>query len=227
MTALPFGQVWAIDCEFSAPRGERPSVVCMVGRELNSGRRIRFWAGEFPALPPFPVDKNTLFVAHFSSAEWGCFKALGWPTPPMVLDTFVEFRAITNGLPTGTGGRQKAGLAAVLNYYGMSHLFAAEKADLQERIGRGDSFDAEERDLVLRYCEADVDSLAGLLPRMLPEIAPTPKRLGQALLRGRFMRAVAEMEWAGVPIDTQLDDVPPQTLGPDQADADRAGGRPL
>ena len=52
--------------------------------------------------------------------------------------------------------------------------------------------------------QADVDSLAGLLPRMLPEIAPTPKRLGQALLRGRFMRAVAEMEWAGVPIDTQL-----------------------
>ena len=77
----------------------------------------------------------------------------------MVLDTFTEFRAITNGLPTGSGGRQRAGLAAVLNYYGMSHLFAAEKADLQERIGRGDSFDAEERDLVLRYCQADVDSL--------------------------------------------------------------------
>ena len=77
----------------------------------------------------------------------------------MVLDTYVEFRRITNGLPTGAGGRQRRGLAAVLNYYGLSHLFAAEKEDLQERIGRGDSFDAEERDLA-RYCEADVDALA-------------------------------------------------------------------
>jgi hypothetical protein len=42
-----------------------------------------------------------------------------------------------------------------------------------------------------------VDSLARLLPAMLPKID-----LPRALLRGRYMTAAARMEWAGVPIDT-------------------------
>ena len=33
-----FREVWAVDFEFSAPPGERPTVVCMVAHELGSGR---------------------------------------------------------------------------------------------------------------------------------------------------------------------------------------------
>ena len=41
------------------------------------------------------------------------------------------------------------------------------------------------------------DALARLLPAMLPHID-----LPRALLRGRYMRAVAQMETTGTPIDT-------------------------
>lgn len=44
-----------------------------------------------------------------------------------------------------------------------------------------------------------MDALALLLPAMLPKID-----LPRALFRGRYMTAVARMEWAGVPIDTEM-----------------------
>ena len=38
-----FREVWAVDFEFVAPPGERPTPVCLVARELKSGRTIRLW----------------------------------------------------------------------------------------------------------------------------------------------------------------------------------------
>jgi DNA polymerase-1 len=55
----------------------------------------------------------------------------------------------------------------------------------------------------LDYCETDVICLPALLEAMLPGIAPTSQALGQALLRGRYMAAVARMERTGVPIDVE------------------------
>jgi hypothetical protein len=54
-----------------------------------------------------------------------------------------------------------------------------------------------ERRLILQYCASDVHGLAALLSRMAPGI-DWPR----ALIRGRYMAAVARMERAGVPIDT-------------------------
>jgi DNA polymerase I len=53
-----------------------------------------------------------------------------------------------------------------------------------------------EKSDILTYCESDGASLARLLPAMLPKID-----LSRALLRGRYMTAVARMEYNGVPID--------------------------
>ena len=53
-----------------------------------------------------------------------------------------------------------------------------------------------EQAALLDYCETDVVALAKLLPAMAPKID-----LPRALLRGRYMAAVASMEWNGVPID--------------------------
>lgn len=50
---------------------------------------------------------------------------------------------------------------------------------------------------LLDYCQTDVDALARLLPKMEPTI-----NVPQALNRGRYMAAVAQMEWHGIPIDT-------------------------
>ena len=45
-----FREVWLVDFEFQAPAGERPRPVCMVARELRTGRLLRLWRDELLAL---------------------------------------------------------------------------------------------------------------------------------------------------------------------------------
>ena len=68
---------------------------------------------------------------------------------------------------------------------------------MRELALRGGPYSSSERGALLDYCQSDVDALAKLLPVMLPKID-----LPRALLRGRYMAAVARMEHTGVPIDT-------------------------
>jgi hypothetical protein len=63
-------------------------------------------------------------------------------------------------------------------------------------LARGVPSTASERRTLLDACEARGAALAGLLEMVLPEID-----LGQSVLRGRYMAAVARMERSGVPID--------------------------
>ena len=92
-----FKEIFVVDFEFTAKPGEQPVPICLVAREVKSGRLIRLWKDEFGSRPPYPTDERTLFVAYFASAEMGCHKALGWPMPKNVLDLFPEFRQLTNG----------------------------------------------------------------------------------------------------------------------------------
>ena len=188
----PYREVWLADFEFSAPDGERPTPVCLVARELFSNRLVRLFADELQDRPPFPTDDNTLFVAYFASAEIGCFLALGWDVPRRILDLWTEQRVRTNGRP---GVRR--GLLDTLEYYGLDSIAAVEKTEMRELAMRGGPYTSAERVALLDYCQTDVDALAGLLPAMLPGID-----LPRALLRGRYMAAVARMEYSGVPIDT-------------------------
>jgi hypothetical protein len=193
------GGVWALDFEFIALPGERPSPVAMVARELETGRLIRLFQGDFPRHPPFPIDETALFVGYFSSAEWGCFLSLGWPLPARILDLFAEFRCQTNGLALAAG----QGLLGALAHHHLPGITSDEKKAGRNLVLRGAPWSDHERDEVLDYCQSDVDALGPLLERMLPAITTTPKGLGQALLRGRYTRAVAVIERAGVPIDTE------------------------
>src|SRR5690242_21953999 len=52
---------------------------------------------------------------------------------------------------------------------------------------------------ILDYCTGDVSATSRLLTRMVPEI-DWPR----ALLRGRYMLAVAQMEHTGIPTDLPL-----------------------
>jgi DNA polymerase I-like protein with 3'-5' exonuclease and polymerase domains len=63
---------------------------------------------------------------------------------------------------------------------------------------RGGPWTDAERESIFDYCGSDVAALARLLPVMLPHID-----LPRALLRGRYMVAVARMERNGIPIDTE------------------------
>src|SRR5262249_10309100 len=93
----------------------------------------------------------------------------------------------------------KPSLVFALDHYGVESLDATEKEEMRTLASRrGVAYSEAERQALLDYCEADVDALVRLLPRMLPRID-----LPRALLRGRFMQAAARVEYNGIPVDGQ------------------------
>jgi hypothetical protein len=196
MTSLSaFRQVWLVDFEFTSPPGERPVPLCVVARELWTGRLDRAWlADTHPSHPPYATDADALFVAYYASAELSCHLALNWPVPARILDLYAEFSTYTAGLPVPCGRSLLGALAA----FGLDGLPAADKAEMRRLALRGGPYSREDQDALLAYCRTDVEALAALLPAMLPLID-----LPRALLRGRYMAAVARMEWAGIPIDLE------------------------
>jgi hypothetical protein len=189
-----FEEVWCVDTEYSARDGHQPEPICLVARELHSGRQLRLWVDELSQLPaaPFRTDSRSLFVAYAAAAEFSVFQVLGWPAPQRVVDLFFEFRALTNGLPTPSG----SGLLGALIHHGLPAMAGGEKEAMRGLAIRGGPFTAAERAALLDYCEEDVAALTRLLPAMLPRID-----VPRALLRGRYAWAVAAMEHRGVPID--------------------------
>jgi len=192
-----FDEVWCVDAEYSAQPGCRPVPICVVAKELLARREVRLWADDLSRLtaPPFRTDHRALFVSYAAPAEFSVFHALGWPAPARVLDLFVEFRALTNGLDTPSG----AGLLGALVYRGLPAMEGAEKKAMRDLAIRGGPFTDDERQALLDYCAEDVVALERLLPRMLPRID-----LPRALLRGRYGWAVTSMEHRGIPIDVPM-----------------------
>jgi DNA polymerase I len=141
LDALPHRHVIAADFEFEfgGHAGNRPSPVCMVAKDLRTGQTWRVWRGEFDIVPPFPIGADALFIAFYSSAELGCFKALGWPMPVNVLDLFVEFRNRLNGLDVPAG----FGLIGALTYFGLDNIGAVEKDDMRSLILGGGPWSPE------------------------------------------------------------------------------------
>jgi len=189
-----FPEVWVADFEFCAPAGERPSPICLVARELRTGRTLRLWQDDLLArrVAPYPLGPEALFVAYYASAEFGCHLAMDWPMPARVLDLFAEFRCLTSGLTVPCGH----GLLGAMAYFGLDGIESDEKATMRELAMRGGPYTEAERTALLDYCESDVVALCRLLPVMLPKID-----IPRALLRGRYMAAAAKIERNGVPID--------------------------
>ena len=52
---IDFREIWAVDFEFIADPGGRPIPVCLVAKELRTGRLVRQWRSEFAARPPYPT----------------------------------------------------------------------------------------------------------------------------------------------------------------------------
>ena len=196
MTAnLPFDVIWFADFEFIPKPGEHPDVVCLCAHEMRSGQTIELWRDQLGTAPPYSTSANSLFVCFVANAELACHLALGWPLPANVLDLSPEFRCIVNGrhVPEGKG------LLGALAYYKIHSIGSKRKAAMQNRVIEGGPFSDAEREQILSYCLGDVDALAKLLPKMLPDID-----LGVALYRGASVAAAALMEHRGVPIDMEI-----------------------
>jgi hypothetical protein len=188
-----FREVWLVDSESPVSPSERATPACLVGREYHSGRVVRLGRDDLRRRrqPPYPIDDQSLLVAFDGSSVAGFHLAMGWAVPTRVLDLRVEFRNRTNGLrvPCGTG------LLGALTWHGLDPLAGVQRPQSLAFTERDGSPAASSRDALFDACEKRVAALAGLLGRMLPEI-----ELGLALLRGRYMAAVARMERSGVPM---------------------------
>jgi DNA polymerase-1 len=192
-----FDEIWCVDFEFESPDGGNPRPICMVALELNSGREVRLFGDELLTLPtaPYSTSAESLFVAYLASAELGCHLALGWPFPENVLDLYVEFRNLANGTTPPLG----FGLLGALHYFGLDPMRAADKDAMRDLAMRGGPWTATEQQALVDYCSRDAESLMALLTRMEPKID-----LPRAFLRGRYMKAVARMEHAGIPLDAAV-----------------------
>jgi DNA polymerase-1 len=200
-----FSKIWFVDFEFQALPGEQPRPICMVARELASGRQISLFGEELLACSeaPYSVASDSLFVAYMASAELGCHLALGWPLPENVLDLYVEFRNAINGIepPSDVGANSSArfSLLQALQHYGLDPMPVIEKDAMRELAMRGGPWTTREQAALLAYCAKDCESLIALFNRMSPRLD-----MARALLRGWYMKAVAHMEHTGVPINTTV-----------------------
>jgi hypothetical protein len=189
-----YREIWAVDFEFSAPPGERPRVACLVAKELKTGKTIRLMDEALYSMdtPPYCIGPESLFIAYFASAEFSCHLALGWGFPENVLDLYSEFRCATNGKELAHGNGQLGSLL----YFGLEAMSVTEKETMRQLAMRGAPWTEAEKLALLDYCESDVVAVERLFNRMSPQID-----LPRAILRGRYFKAVARIEYVGVPID--------------------------
>jgi DNA polymerase I len=194
-TFAQFQKVYFVDFEYGSDPGERPVPRCMVARELYSEVTSKYWIAPGMTSPLKFEDPETLYIAFFSSAEFGCHLTLGWPLPSNVLDLFVEFKTETNGSSWKLGNS----LLSALAFFQIQGLPSTEKDEMRQLALRGGEYSDDEKTTLMVYCESDVVALAALFEKMLPIID-----LPRALLRGRYMAASARMEHEGIPVDKPL-----------------------
>jgi len=199
---FPFQNIYVIDFEFFGNDGDIPKVVCMVIQNIKTKEICRVWRDELikMKIPPFIMGKNTLLITYFASAEIQSMLALDWSTDVSIIDLFVEFRCETNGNPNIF----RKGLVNALSYYELNHLIPEEKEEMRSLILSGGPWTKNQRQDILQYCEQDVVALSPLFNAMLKQNSWSELRLNQALLRGRYIKAVGSMQHRGIPVDFEV-----------------------
>ena len=108
---------------------ERPVPVCLVARELRDRTGVQLWQDDLLRSPcPYPLGRDCLLVVFFASAELGCHRVIRLARSGHILDLFVEFRNLRNGVG---GGRSL--LDAALAFQLPDAMSAAEKDSNRQR----------------------------------------------------------------------------------------------
>ncbi|MDA9099980.1 DNA polymerase [Planktomarina sp.] len=202
VASLPFRKIYAIDFEYCGADGEIPNIVCMVIQDLRSGGVSRCWRDDRSEMrtPPFEAGEDVAIVSYFAPAEVQSMLALDWDIDVSVIDLFAEFRCQTNGNPDV--GRKS--LVSALQLYGLEQFIPEEKDSMRDLILSGGPWSEAQRSAILDYCQQDVVALGPLLNAMLRHAPWSELQFNQALLRGRYMKAVGAMQHRGIPIDLGL-----------------------
>jgi DNA polymerase I len=152
---LPFGEILIVDTEFypgaglnnGGREGDAPTPLCLVFKEMRSGKVVRLWQDEFRRFPPYRLDNDTLFIGYMNTAEYGTHLALNWAQPACAIDAYIEFRHHTNDGRIKSGDREKGfySIGGALRYFGEDGIDTAHKTDMRDRIMQGPPFTDQER----------------------------------------------------------------------------------
>lgn len=179
---LPFGNlfasVWIVIFTVSRRPGEVVSPVALAAQDASSGNLIEIGVPRLLSVrhAPYPTGPQALLVTVDAALVVACHLALGWRVPERILDLMVEHRNASGEEPAKLVG----GAAGASLRYGLSATSALTTGRSPEQMR-------------LRL------ALAGdLLVGMAPELD-----IGRALLRGRYLCAVARINAVGVPVDVE------------------------
>lgn len=132
-----------------------------------------------------------------SSAEWNCHNVLDWPLPAQIIDTFTEFRNISNHVSQ----KISSSLLNACKVFDIPTISSSEKLSARNRILEGPPFSEEDNKYILDYCESDIKETVDLFRCI---VSQPNFHLKQALYRGQFMKVCSSMELAGIPVDVGI-----------------------
>lgn len=164
-----FREIVVVDFEFLTHDDGSVEVRCMCARELTSEREHRLWI-DGPVTCPYRLGNYALIVAHSAGAELSSHAALGWAAPVNLLDTRVEFVAMTAGVRMINQGTS---LSEALKFFNLPYLLQEEKDEMRALAmvdKRNNAYTAKEREDLLDYCMCDVDGAVRLLKAMEPQL---------------------------------------------------------
>jgi hypothetical protein len=208
MLGLPYDPLLCVDFEFKASKGERPDPTSLAVRDLRTGKEFCWRRERLGSTPPFDVSEKSLIFGFAVDAELGCFDALGWTPPANTIDLRIEWKMRVNYTPRLTLSKEErkhwGSLPFVMNYYGLDAMDVVEKKQMQEMIGGGGPFTETQWEKIMAYNLSDARAESELFLAMVRRgHIPLDSRFQFCLWRGRYMRALAKMEWVGVPIDVE------------------------
>lgn len=176
--------------------GNPLEVICMVAFNSSTSTYTKLWSDELTSMKdhPFGYNERTILVAYYASAEMACFQTLGWSWPNNVLDLFVEFKNMTNGLVMPMGHS----LLGAMKAFKLQAIESEHKDVMRNLALRGQPYSKDEKTALIEYCQSDVDALSQLFTAMATRID-----LPRALIRGQYSIPLAQMEGHGSPIDLE------------------------
>ena len=175
-----FASIWCIVVAVETRPGERLEPIAIAAMDLAAAAVVQVGMPKLRGIrrPPYPTGPHTLILTVDAQLLAGCHLALGWRMPDRIIDLMVESRNMRASRRVMVGGLAGA-LAA-----------AGQPATLGLASGTSPK-------QMRRQLDAAIRLFAGIREGF---------DLGRSLLRGRYLCAVACIEAAGVPIDSELID---------------------
>jgi hypothetical protein len=200
---------YAVDYEFIPMEDGGIDIVCGVAKNLRTGETRRRRRDEMGPAPFFDCGAEAVLVAYNAQAEMEAHRAMGWLLPDNVICLYAEHMLDTNGADISEDVQGRGGsLLAAMKSNGLPARHAGEKKNTIDCILAGPPYSAEEWLTFLDYCQQDTDDAAALFHVLWDRLsAGNAFYLPQALLRGEYAKAMADMARTGCPVNAELHDL--------------------